>query len=165
MMTLSASFNTFDDLTRPCRGRPAMHSRLGHPPVSVASALCSPNSSIAANQGVRGAVVVQYWLISIFKFWDNSLRQDLTQFHAPLIERIDVPDDPLRKDRMFVQPTCLPKTSGVFEGNRPSNTILAEKLTPVWHQPVSLPLRLYLIGRFPELKRLRLREYIGQRMS
>ena len=33
---------------------------------------------------------------------DNALRQHLAQFHAPLIERIDVPDDALGEHVVFL---------------------------------------------------------------
>ena len=36
------------------------------------------------------------------EFWDNSLSQHLAQFHAPLIERIDVPDDALGEHVVFL---------------------------------------------------------------
>jgi len=37
------------------------------------------------------------------QFGENRRRQLLAEFRAPLIERIDVPDDPLRKDLGLVE--------------------------------------------------------------
>lgn len=38
-----------------------------------------------------------------FDFWNDPLRQNLAEFHAPLIERINVPDSALRENAMFVK--------------------------------------------------------------
>ena len=36
------------------------------------------------------------------KFRDNALSQYLAQFDTPLVKRVNVPDDTLRKNTMFV---------------------------------------------------------------
>ena len=38
-----------------------------------------------------------------FKFRNNALGEDFAKLDAPLIERVDVPDDPLGKDGMLVE--------------------------------------------------------------
>ena len=38
-----------------------------------------------------------------FQFRHDTLRQHLAQLHAPLVEGIDVPEDALGKDRMFIE--------------------------------------------------------------
>ena len=107
-----------------------------------------------------------------FQFGDDALGQDLAEFHSPLVERVNLPDDALREDAVFVEGNKFAKPLNqvgrhhdmllanvfaqtealafgktpeqvkaegtpdwliphrVFEGNRPSNTILAERLTP-----------------------------------
>ena len=37
------------------------------------------------------------------EFGYDALGEDLAQFDAPLVERIDVPDDTLREDAVFVE--------------------------------------------------------------
>lgn len=38
-----------------------------------------------------------------FKFEDDALRQDFTEFDSPLIERVDVPNGSLSEDGVFVE--------------------------------------------------------------
>lgn len=61
------------------------------------------------DEAVCRAVVRQDFLAGI-KFRFNGLSQLLAQFDAPLIERVDVPDDALHKDLMLVQ-CCKKGTS------------------------------------------------------
>src|SRR5262245_31213722 len=37
------------------------------------------------------------------QFWDDALSQHLAQLDAPLVKRIDVPDNALREDRMLIE--------------------------------------------------------------
>ena len=37
------------------------------------------------------------------EFWDNALRQHLPKLHAPLIERVDLPNNTLREDQVLVK--------------------------------------------------------------
>src|SRR5262245_14167577 len=50
---------------------------------------------IATDQVVRRAVVTERGLRRALELRDDSLGQHLAQFDAPLIERVDVPDDTL----------------------------------------------------------------------
>ena len=71
--------------------------------------------------------------------------EDLAELHAPLIERVDPPDDALGEDAVLVERNELAQGCGiealafgttadephrVFTGNRPSNTLLAARLDP-----------------------------------
>ena len=49
---------------------------------------------------------------ALFEFRDDSLRQNLAELHAPLIERIDVPDDALREDAVLVKRDQLAESFG-----------------------------------------------------
>src|SRR6202158_4569369 len=58
--------------------------------------------AIAPDQCVRGTVVPQLRMIAGLQFGQRRGRQRLAQFHAPLIERINVPDYALREDAVLV---------------------------------------------------------------
>src|SRR6266850_2519034 len=68
--------------------------------------------AITANQVVGGAIVLERGFGRTFEFRNDALRQDLAQLDAPLIERIDVPDDTLRENRV------LPVSPGLAPVNR-----------------------------------------------
>ena len=63
------------------------------------------------------------------EFGDDALGQHLAQFDAPLVERVDVPDDALREDAVLVKRDQLaerrrrePVGRIVFDGRLPSKT-------------------------------------------
>src|ERR1700674_472895 len=60
-------------------------------------------ASVAADQRVCRAVVRQWRLGRAFEFGNGPLRQHLAELDAPLIERIDVPDDALHEDAVLVE--------------------------------------------------------------
>ncbi len=62
------------------------------------------------------------------QFRNDPLRQNLAEFHAPLVEGIDLPDGALREHAVFVQrhqlaESCRRQASSknVFDGRLPSN--------------------------------------------
>lgn len=59
--------------------------------------------SITADQCVRRAVVLERRFGRALELRDDALRQHLSQFHAPLIERVDLPDDALSEHQMLVK--------------------------------------------------------------
>ena len=59
--------------------------------------------SIPANQVVRRAVVLQGGLGCAFEFRNDALRENLAEFHAPLVKRVDLPDRALREDAVLVE--------------------------------------------------------------
>ena len=91
-----------------------------------------------------------------FEFGNDALGKRFAQFDAPLVKRINVPDHALREDAVLVKRNKAAENFGseplgedrvrrtvpfegtpdwlvphrVFEGNRPSNTILMDELTP-----------------------------------
>src|ERR1700758_1323500 len=88
-------------------GTPARCKSFGdeHMPVPANS---GPRSILASlllvtlDKGIGRAVVLAAGVLA-FEFADNLLGQNLAEFHAPLIERIDLPDRSLGEDAVLVQ--------------------------------------------------------------
>ena len=59
--------------------------------------------AIAPNECIGRAIMLQRWLIGCLKFRDNPVGQDLAQFDAPLIKRIDLPDRSLCKHAVLIK--------------------------------------------------------------
>src|ERR1035441_9884024 len=70
---------------------------------SVLCVVASFRAPIPPNQTVRGTVVAECRLLLALKFRDDTLGQYLAQFHAPLVERIDLPDGALHEHRVLVK--------------------------------------------------------------
>src|SRR5215471_8355153 len=64
--------------------------------------------AITLDRGVRRAVMLQLWLRLALELGNNALGEDLAEFHAPLVEGIDLPDGALRKYGVFIQGDKLP---------------------------------------------------------
>ena len=67
--------------------------------------------------------------VGALQLGDDPLGQHLAQLHAPLVERIDVPDRALGEDAVLVERDQLaercrrqPSSRMVFDGRLPSNT-------------------------------------------
>lgn len=58
---------------------------------------------VPPDQRVCRAVVLEVGFVLALKFGDDAVGEDFAQFDAPLIERVDVPDRPLRENFMFVE--------------------------------------------------------------
>src|ERR1700690_1791424 len=58
---------------------------------------------VVSDQAVGGTVVGKLRFFFAFKFGDDALRQDFTQFDTPLVERVDVPDCALSESGVFIQ--------------------------------------------------------------
>src|SRR6266850_4570064 len=118
--------------------------------------------AITANQVVGGAIVLERGFGRTFEFRNDALRQDLAQLNAPLIERIDVPDDTLRENRVLV------------ESNELAQRLRCEPLShdgvgravafedAVRNQPIWRAFSLHLLRSFAEGERFGLREDIRQ---
>src|SRR5262249_27920381 len=117
---------------------------------------------VTPDQVVGGAVVLKLGRFWAFELWDNRLRQRFAQLNAPLVERVDVPDDTLGEDAMLVQRDELAQRLGCepFGKNRVRWPVALEHA--VWHQPVWRAFRLHLLGRFAKRQRLGLSEDVGQ---
>ena len=59
--------------------------------------------SITTNEVVRRTVVFKPGGGLAFQFGDDPLRQNFSEFNAPLIKRINVPNHALREDAVFVK--------------------------------------------------------------
>src|SRR5277367_3973554 len=71
--------------------------------ISRTNGLSSAQVAIAANQRVGGTVMLELGLRGTFQLGNNRLGEDLAQLHAPLIERVDVPDRALSEHVVFVE--------------------------------------------------------------
>src|SRR4051812_38468771 len=76
------------------------------PRPTIPSCMCSIPSTgrtVAADQFVRGAVVLQLRLDVGRQFVGDLLGQDLAQFDAPLVEGVDRPDRALHEHAVLVE--------------------------------------------------------------
>ena len=92
---------------------------------------------------------------------DNSLGQHLTQFDAPLIEGVNIPDRPLRENRVFVKGDEFAED---FRGkslakDRIRWTVALEYSSR--HERIWCSFRLYFLRRFAEGQSFSLREHVG----
>src|SRR4029077_1594432 len=72
-------------------------------PVAKESSGCALEFSVSADQVVCRAVVRERRFGLAFYFRNDALGQNLAKFHAPLVERVDLPNCALGKYRMFVK--------------------------------------------------------------
>src|SRR5580704_4783834 len=114
--------------------------------------------AIISDQVVGGTVVTELWFFLALKFRDDALRQDLPQFDAPLIERVDVPNRALSENGVLVQRhqfaqsfRCQPLCE---DGIR--RTIALEDA--VGNEPLGRAFGFHLFGSFAECQRLGLRK-------
>ena len=56
--------------------------------------------------------MIESGLCCALEFRNNALRQHLSQLHAPLIERIEIPYDALREHVMLIKRDKLPQRRG-----------------------------------------------------
>ena len=96
----------------------------------------SCSSPVAPDQRVRRAVVIQRRLRAAAELRDDSLRQHFSQFHAPLVERVEVPDHALREHDVLVERDQLPERCGreSRQQNRVGRPVPLER--PMRDQPV-----------------------------
>src|SRR5262249_4926262 len=84
------------------------------------------------------------------------------QLDAPLVERIDVPDDALSEDAMFVERDELAQRLGCEPVGKDRVRWPVALEDAVWHEPVWRAFRLNLLGCLAKRQRLRLGEDVGQ---
>src|SRR5262249_10813903 len=98
----------------------------------------------------------------VLKFWDNALRQHLAEFHTPLVKRIDVPNDALSEDRVFVKGNELTER---FRCQPPGKNRVRRPVTledTMRHEPIRRPFGLHFLLCLTERERLGLSEDICQ---
>jgi len=95
-------------------------------------------------------------------FADNLLRQNFAQFHAPLVERIDLPDHSLGENTVLVQGDQLPQglRGQLLKQKRARWPITFEDA--VGNQPGRCAFRLDLFWSLAESQRLALCENVRQ---
>ena len=100
-----------------------------------------------------------------FELGDDAFRQRFPQLNAPLIEGVDVPDDTLGEDTVFVEGDQFAERSGVsrsarivFDGRLPSKTRCGTR-------PVGVPSALTSSGRLSQSQRLGLGKHVGDAVS
>src|SRR5262245_39691394 len=94
------------------------------------------------------------------KLGDDALSQDLTEFDAPLIERVDVPDCSLGEYAVLVQRNQLSKRG---RGQAIHHDGIGWPIAfeyPVRDEPIGRAFGLDLLARFSEGERLGLCEYV-----
>src|SRR5262249_14142937 len=62
-----------------------------------------PQPAVTADQGIRRAVVGEIGWVGILQLRDDALGQHFAQLHAPLVERVDLPDRTLRENDVLVE--------------------------------------------------------------
>ena len=92
------------------------------------------------------------------QFWNDPRRQYLAQFDAPLIERVDLPDCPLREHAVLVESDqgaeCLRRQAIGQNGVRRSITFKRS----MWDKLLRCSFGTHLLGSLSERQRLSLRE-------
>src|ERR1700693_1176511 len=90
------------------------------------------------------------------EFRDYALGQHLAKFHAPLVERVDLPDGALRENTVLVKGYQLAENfrREPIGENCVRRAVALED--PVRYEPVRSALGLDLFGRLAERQRLRL---------
>src|SRR5262249_50086489 len=74
------------------------------PHVAVTGVSCRAlHLPVTPDQVVGGAVVLERGRCRVFELRDDRLCQRLAQFNAPLVERVDVPNDALGEDAVFIE--------------------------------------------------------------
>src|SRR6266851_8507758 len=99
--------------------------------------------------------------VLVLNLRDDALRKRLAQLHAPLVERIDVPNRPLGEDGVFVQSYQLAQGFGrqLFGKDRVRWTITFEY--PVGNEPVGSAFCLHLFRSLAEGQCFGLRANVG----
>src|SRR6516225_8693825 len=93
-------------------------------------------TAVASDQTVGRTIVVEHGLSLVLKFGNDALCQNLAQLDAPLVERINIPQDALGEYGVFVKGDQLAQAcrSKLLCQNRVGWPVAFEN--PVWHEPV-----------------------------
>src|ERR1700754_4357877 len=93
---------------------------------------------------------------------DNSLRQHFAEFNSPLVERVNIPDDALCENGVFVKSNELAQRLRCepLSKNRVRWPVAFED--PMRHEPIRCALSFHLLWRLTKSERLGLSEHICQ---
>src|SRR4030095_8596995 len=96
------------------------------------------------------------------EFRDDSLRQHLAEFNSPLIERVNIPNDALRENRVFVKSHELTQyfRRELVGKDRVRWPVALEN--PMRHEPIRRALRFHLLRCLTKSECLGLSEHICQ---
>src|SRR5215831_194642 len=87
------------------------------------------------------------------EFRDDALSQDFSQLNTPLIERVDVPDDTLRKDAVLIESDKLAEGLGREPINEDRVRWPIAREDAMRHEPIRRALSLDLVGRLAKRQR------------
>src|ERR1051325_3379171 len=126
------------------------------------SSFSVPEPAIPADQVVGRAVVAELGLGLALELGDDALGQHLAELDAPLIERVDVPDRPLREHAVLVERDQLAqrRRGQAIQENRVGRSVALEDA--VRHEPLGRALGRDLVSRLAAGERLGLREHVGE---
>src|SRR5262245_52549439 len=117
---------------------------------------------IAADQGVRGTIVLELGLRLAFQLRDDTLGQGLAKLDAPLVEGVDAPDGALGEHAVFVE--CDQRAQRSRRQTLRNDCVrraVAFK-DPMRYETLLRAFSRHFLGRLPEGQRLGLREHICQ---
>src|SRR3954468_13067140 len=149
----------------PIRPRPITPSCMSSSPQNTSCyrpSNASGERAIASDERIGRAVMLEVGRVCALQFRQDSYGQYLAQFHAPLVEGIDVPYRALGEDTVFVKRNELAecRRRQTAEKERVRGPVPFE--LAMRHQPVGRPFRLHLRGALAERQRLALREDIRE---
>jgi len=98
---------------------------------------------------------------SAFEFGDDALGEDLAEFDAPLVERVDAPDGALGEDGVLIESDEFAESFGrePFQKNGVRRTITFKDA--MGHEPIGGAFGLDLFRGFAESERFALRADVG----
>src|SRR5215813_11263109 len=101
-------------------------------------------------------------LLRAFKLRDNALSQHLAQLDTPLVERVNIPNDALRENRVFIKGHELTQhfRRELLGQDRVRWPVALED--PMRHEPIRRALRFHLLWRLTKSEGLGLSEHICQ---
>src|SRR5918995_5269133 len=150
--------------TTSCPSRVRRRERLApiRPSPIIPSCMCVlpldvPEVAVAPDERVRRRVVSELRLGLGGELGDDARREHLAELDTPLVERVDVPDRALRKDRMLVESDELAKRLGRQALGQDDVRGPVALEDAVRHEPLGRALRPHLVRRLPEGERLGLR--------
>src|SRR5436305_13930080 len=75
------------------------------PPLFILNRLCRCifELAITLNERIRRTIMSQLRFFGTLKLRDDAVSKHLAQFNTPLVERVDIPDGPLREDFVLVE--------------------------------------------------------------
>src|SRR5262249_5830900 len=116
--------------------------------------------AVSANQVIGRAVMSERRFLFGLQLRDDSLRQCLAQLASQLVKGNEVPDRPLRKDRVFVKSHKFTQR-GRREplGENRIGWPVAFKDT-MRYKPIRCAFAFYLVGSLAHSQRLSLSEYV-----